>query len=397
MKWGTLASAVVLATAVGTIAPGSGSVAAQKQNSAGGATKWAERTGWGDPDLQGKWSVAETGTPMERPKEFANREFLTDKEVADRVAALTRSAPPAEGGGADPAFPELKKTAPAHEKGIRGEEYNRFWVDGGPRQVTPWKRTSLVVDPPDGRIPPLTPEAIRRLEAREAARSGRGEADGWEDRNLSERCLLTAFVRFFQEGKDSIREIIQAPGYVGIMVATLNSNDPIIVPLDGRSRPADNVRSWLGISRGRWEGNTLVVETTHINDQQDGGPVMPSRLPFGMPGGSHLGPGDTVRFVERFTRVSPDMIEYSYTIDDPKTYVRPYTVLRPLTRMPDDYLMPENACHEGNYGIVGQLSAGRADEAYALKASQAETDQRRPQLQEMKRKTEEWMKTHGQR
>src|SRR5262245_41510245 len=181
MRWRILASAVVVASAVGTIALGSGAVAAQGQNSARGATKsTVGRTAWGDPDLQGKWSVAETGTPMERPKEFGNREFLTDKEMADRIAQLSNRAPSAPADYADPAFPELKKSAPAHEKGIRGEEYNRFWVDAGPSHVAPWKRTSLVVDPPDGRIPPLTPEAVKRIEAREAARRGRGEADGWE-------------------------------------------------------------------------------------------------------------------------------------------------------------------------------------------------------------------------
>src|SRR5438876_4738919 len=129
MKWRTLASTVVVATAVGTIAPGSGSVAAQRQNSTGGATKWAAgRTAWGDPDLQGKWEVTETGTPMERPKEFANREFLTDQELAARIANLSKPTSP-DDPDADVAFPENKKAAPEHEKGIRGEEYNKFWVD----------------------------------------------------------------------------------------------------------------------------------------------------------------------------------------------------------------------------------------------------------------------------
>jgi hypothetical protein len=239
----------------------------------------------------------------------------------------------------------------------------------------------------------LTPEAVKRIEAREAARLHRGEADTWQDRNLSERCLLTAFVRF-SAGATSIKQFIQAPGYVTIIVYALNANNPIIVPLDGRPRPSENVRGWLGIPRGRWEGTTLVVETTHINDQQDGGSVMPSRTPYAMPSGSHLGPGNTVRLTERFTRVGPDLIEYSYTIDDPKTYVRPYTVLRPLSKQPDDLLMPENGCHEGNYGIVGQLSAGRADEAYATKAAQAEAASRKSQLEEMKRRSEEWAKSH---
>ena len=356
------------------------------------------RTAWGDPDLQGKWLVAETATPLERPKELGNREFLTDQEIAKSLANY-KSQPAPDDRDAE----LVRQKQPEHEKGIRGEEYNRFWVDTAPKQLAPWRRTSLVVDPPDGRIPAMTPEAIKRLDAREAARRGRGEADRWDDRNLSERCLLTTFVRFEGSGQAAlaVKQIVQAPGYVALVVSTLNSNEPILVPLDGRPRPGDNIRTWLGIPRGRWDGNTLVVETTHINGQQDGGEIMPSRLPYGMPSaagaGGFLGPGDTLRTVERFTRVGPDTIEYSFTIDDPKTYVRPYTVLRPLTKQPDDLLMPENGCHEGNYGIVGQLSAGRADEAYALKASEAEAIARQPQLQELKRKTDEWTKTRGKR
>jgi hypothetical protein len=390
MNHGLLASAAVVAGLMQAASLGWGSAAAQGQSSSSATTKWTVgRTAWGDPDLQGKWAMADNGTPMERPKEFGNRELLTDAELAARVAALRRQAPESE----EERTATAPQRAPEHERGIRYQEYNAFWNDAGPRQVTPWKRTSLVIDPPDGRIPPLTPEAVKRIEAREAARLHRGEADTWQDRNLSERCLLTAFVRF-SAGATSIKQFIQAPGYVTIIVYALNANNPIIVPLDGRPRPSENVRGWLGIPRGRWEGTTLVVETTHINDQQDGGSVMPSRTPYAMPSGSHLGPGNTVRLTERFTRVGPDLIEYSYTIDDPKTYVRPYTVLRPLSKQPDDLLMPENGCHEGNYGIVGQLSAGRADEAYATKAAQAEAASRKSQLEEMKRRSEEWAKSH---
>jgi hypothetical protein len=394
MNYRVLSFAVVAAGVIQAISTGSSSLVAQGQTTTGAAAKWAvPRTAWGHPDLQGKWAMADTGTPMERPKEFADREFLTDQELAAKLAAAKPTAAPAE--EADPAFPEIKKAAAAsHEKGIRGEEYNRFWVDAGPSELTPWKRTSLVVDPPDGRMPPLTLAAVKRLETREAARRGRGEADGWEDRNLSERCLLTAFVRFSGSGTGTIKQFIQTPSHVAMIVFALNANDPIVVPLDGRPRPSESVRTWLGIPRGHWEGTTLVVETTQINNRQDGGAVMPSRSPFAMPSGSHIGPGDTVRLTERFTRVSPDMMEYRYTIDDPQTYVRPYTVLRPLTRQPDDLLMPENGCHEGNYGIVGQLSAGRVDESYASKAAQAEADGRLPQLQEMKRRAEEWARTH---
>jgi hypothetical protein len=399
-KYALLLSAVALMTGTATtISIGSGFAAAQSQTSTAPTTKWAlARTAWGDPDLQGKWLVADAGAPLERPKEFGNREFVTERELAERIANRSKQAPADDRDAAI-----VREKQPAHEKGIRGEEYNRFWVDTAPKKIAPWNRTSLVIDPPDGRIPPLTPDAIRRVEEREAARRGRGEADGWEDRNLSERCLLTTFVRFEESGAAalSVKQIVQAPGYVAIVVSTLNSNEPIVIPLDSRPRPGGEVRTWLGIPRGRWESNSLVVETTNINGRQDGGAIMPSRLPFQMPGaagaGGFLGPGDTLRTVERFTRVGPDVIEYRYTIDDPKTYVRPYTVLRPLTKEPDDLLMPENGCHEGNYGIVGQLSAGRADEAYALTASQSEASARQPRLQELKQRTDEWMKSREKR
>jgi len=355
-----------------------------------GAGWTVARTAWGDPDLQGKWAVADTGTPMERPADLGNREFLTDKEAADRAAGIAKQAPPEDANA-----PVQRQQQPEHERGIRGEEYNRFWVDG-PKVIKPWTRTSLVIDPPDGRLPPLTPEAIARLEAREAARQARGEADDWMDRNLSERCLLTAFVRFQVSAAAAmvVKQIVQAPGSVAIVQSTLNSNEPIMIPLDKRSRPS-NVRRWLGIPRGHWEGTTLVVETTQLIGKQDGGEVMPSRLPLAMPGGSHLGSGDTVRILEKFNRTAADTIEYSYTIEDPKTYVRPYTVLLPLVKQPDDLLMPENGCHEGNYGIVGQLSAGRADEAYALRAAKAETAMRKPVFQQMRQRSEAWQKSQG--
>ena len=218
------------------------------------------------------------------------------------------------------------------------------------------------------------------------ARATRGEADGWEDRNINERCLQTAFMRI----GGGERQIIQTPGYVSIIVGLLNTNEPIIVPVDGRPKPADNVRRWNGISRGRWDGSSLVVETTHINGKQDGGPVMASRTPYQR----FLGAGDTVKITERLTRVDADTIEHSYTIEDPKTYVRPYTVLRPMTKADNTLLMPENACHEGNYGIVGQLAGGRADESYALRAAKGEAALRKPQLQEMKRRTEEWVRAN---
>jgi len=390
MRYGILASTAGLAFALAVVSPASRPLAAQGQRSAGATKTSTARTAWGDPDLQGKWEIADAATPMERPKDFATKTFLTDQEVADRIARVRKQRAVTDPDGADVAFPDVKAAAATtHEKGIRGEEYNRFWVDAPERKIKPWNRTSLIIDPPDGRMPPFTPEAIKRIEAREAARRNRGEADTWQDRNISERCIVNAFMRI----GGGERQILQSPGFVSITVATGNINEPIIVPVDGRPRPSDSVRTWLGVSRGRWDGSTLVVETTNINGLQDGGPILASRTPYQR----FLGAGDTLKIVERFTRVDADTIEHSYTVDDPRTYVRPYTVLRPLTKADDNLLLPENGCHEGNYGIVGQLSAGRADEEYARKAARAEQDARQPQFQEMKRRTEEWIQANAQK
>ena len=363
----------------------SGLAVAQSSSGSGAqANDWtAPRTAWGDPDLQGKWTFASTGTPMERPPEFGDREFLTPEEVAARVEVASSAA-------AEPQDPEEAR-APAQaaaarpsEQGIFGQEYNRFWVIEAQRAATAWNRTSLVIDPPDGRIPPLTLAGIERLEAREAARAHRGEADTWEDRNLAERCISPGRTRFTANA----REILQAPGYVVIRIDALNTNEPIVVPLDGR--PRLGIRRWMGESRGRWEGETLVIETTSFIGRQDGGPVMPKRSPLIR----YLGSGETLTLTERFTRVGPDMIENSYTVDDPSLHVVPYTVLRPLTQEAPSFLMPESACHEGNYGIVGQLSAARVDEEYAMEAAREEAASRRPLLQEMRQRSEEWLRTH---
>lgn len=363
---GIVATVAVLATASGVVA--------QSPD-----TWTTPRTAWGDPDLQGKWTFANTGTPLERPAEFGDREFLTPEEIAARVeeAATAVAAPEDPEEARDEAQAAAARPT---EQGIFGQEYNRFWVIEERRGPTAWDRTSLVIDPPDGRIPPLTIAAVERLERRESARAHRGEADTWADRNLSERCISPGRIRFTANA----REILQSPGYVVIRIDALNTSEPLVVPLDGR--PRLGIRRWMGESRGRWEGATLVVETTNFLPRQDGGPVMPKRTPLIR----YLGSGETLTLTERFTRVGPDTIEYSYTVDDPSVYVTPYTVLRPLTKEAPDFLMPESACHEGNYGIVGQLSAARVDEEYALQAAQEEAASRVPQLQELRERAEAW-------
>jgi hypothetical protein len=383
----SLTGVVIIIIAIVPLAPGfvAGQGAASSANNETSGWK-VPRTAWGDPDFQGIWRNEEINTPMERPARFGNREFLTDEEVAEREkqAAADYERRLRE---EDPTGPrstaDAKRAEGGFEAGIRGAEYNNFWMER-PQKQRVWRRTSLVVDPPDGRLPPFTREAIARIEAREKARSGRGEADSWEDRNLNERCMrpqaATGLAGF---------KIVQTAGWVvflpdGLQYARL-------VPLDGRPPVSLKIRGWFGQSRGRWEGDTLVVETTNFNDKQDGGPIMPSH--FGQNGqlSGYLGSGDTLRRIERYRRVGPNTIEYANTTDDPNLYVQPYTVLRPMVR-DDNYLMLQSGCHEGNYGMPNSLSAARADEQGARRAAAEEAELRRPQLQEMKRKTEEWMK-----
>ena len=351
------------------------------------ATWTAPRTAWGDPDLQGIWNTANTGTPMERPTAFGTREFLTEEEIAARVEALIESPPPPEPEDPEEADPRDAAQAAAArptEQGIFGQEYNRFWVVADPRPVTPWNRTSQIIDPPDGQMPPLTIDAIDRLEAREAARAHRGEGDDWRDRNIGERCIAPGQIKY----TTGTFEIFQSPGVVAIRVDAFNYNEPMVVPLDGR--PRLGVRQWMGESRGRWEGQTLGVETDSFIPRQDGGSVMPKRTPLQR----YLGTGETLRVTQRFTRTAPDMLEYSYTVEDPGVWVAPYTVLRPMV-LENDLLMVESACHEGNYGIVGQLSAARADEEYAMEAALEEAATRSAQYEEMRQKHAEWMRAQG--
>lgn len=377
-----VASALVLAVTLGFMALALGHVAAQSPKNATKA--WTHpKTPWGDPDLEGIWNPDGMRTPpMERPKGAQTAPFLTDQEIAALERAERDQFVTAIEEQKGPRSVAEVRNAPAFEKGIVGEEYNNFWMARPDRPRKVWNRPSLVIDPPDGRIPPLTPEAVKRIEAREAARRGRGEADSWEDRNLSERCINPATSIL-----NGAKQILQAPGYVAITLDALNVTSSRLIPLDGRPHVGKVIRSWFGDPRGHWEGNTLIVETTNFYPKQDGGPILPSRRPFVQ----YLGSGETLRIVERFTRVSGDTIEYQYTVDDPSVYLKPYTVLRPLTR-DDKYLATESACHEGNYGMKNLLTAGRANEAGALHAANEEARDRQPIVQEMKRRTAEALK-----
>jgi hypothetical protein len=291
------------------------------------------RTAWGDPDLQGTWN-ASGATPMERPAAHAGRTTLTDDEVAklqsDEEANADR--PPRAG---DPGA------------------YNEFWMDRGRRL----KQTSMVVDPPDGRFPPLTPAG------KEATKSRARGADSWEDRHLWERCITRGGMpnAMFPRAYNNNAQIFQTPEYVAILVEQIHETR--IIPLDRRPHLPQQVRQWMGDSRGHWEGDTLVVETTNIASKV-------SALQPWSNFSSTTGSGEGLRMVERFRRTDANTISYTITVDDPQMYTRPWRVEFPMMRTSE--LMYEYACHEGNYGMVGILTGGRADDkANAAAASGA--------------------------
>ena len=369
--------------------------------SAGGEDGWTtSRTSWGDPDIQGIWRAEAISTPMERPVELGTREFLTDEELLAMERELAELDAPTEPETEEttradarladraPRLASETATARPHEKALLGQEYNRWWTLGPQRERKLWNRTSLIVDPPNGRLPALNPDILDRLEARDDAREGRGEADRPEDRNLGERCISSLLRGVWRSGFGA-RRIVQAPGYVVMVHDGLTFAR--IIPLDGRP-PLDNrVRQWMGESRGRWEGDTLVVETTNINDKQDGGPIAPSHneyLPESRHQHHYFGSGAEASIVERFTRVGPERIDYERTFTDLSVFTQPYTTIRPLEKA-DDHLMLENACHEGNYGMLNLLRGNRLHEDDNLIAAEAETATRRAQLEELRKRNAE--------
>ena len=290
------------------------------------------RTPWGDPNLQGIWSYA-TITPLQRPATLAEREFLTAEEVSEQNQR--------EAGRA---LSERRAELTADRD--LALAYNQVWWDRGMSTG----RTSLIVDPPNGRLPPLTPEAQRRQAAQREYRRAH-PYDSWEDRPLQERCMTYQRVPPVPSGYNNTYHILQTPEHVAIFNEMIH--DVRFVPLDGRAPIDDGIRQWNGDSRGRWEGDTLVVETTNYRD---------TTTWRGFPGTRAL------RAVERFTRIDADTIDYRFTIDDDATYEQPFTVELPLTR-PPDYVIYEYACHEGNYSIANVLAGERALEMAAEEAA----------------------------
>jgi hypothetical protein len=302
--------------------------------------KWTPpRSSDGHLDLQGNWSIA-TLTPLERPSQLAGKPSFTAKEAVEyEKELLENNNKDRRDGGAEV---DLARS------------YNNSWYDSGTKVVKS-RKTSLVIDPPDGRIPDFTPQAKLRVNALIAARRRRGRepADSWIDRSLMERCITAGAPRLPGPYNNNL-QIVQTPEYVAILYETIH--EVRIIPMDGRPHIDKNIRRWLGDSRGRWDGNTLVVDTTNFTDDE---------LVFNTSSCCN-GASANLHIVERFARIDADTIDYQFTVDDPSTYIRPWTVAIPMNKTEGPIY--EYACHEGNYGLAGILSGARAQERAAQAA-----------------------------
>jgi hypothetical protein len=309
------------------------------------------RTAWGDPDLQGVWRY-EGAIPLERPTQLEGREALTDQEVAERQKIEAEQAEKRL-AGLEGAAVGRRSVA---ESPIRGNEYNSFWQDHGrPRQIS--NRTSLVVDPPDGRIP-YTADA-KKAEARSAARYGVGPFESYLDPDTGERCLTDGVTGMMWQGPNGgHNRIVQSPGYVTILHEEYR--DRRIIPIasgEGGSAPGPvtgegGIRQWFGNAVGRWDGDTLVVETTNFIDR--------TNYEWAS---IWTRPSESLRLVERFKRIDATTIEYTVTVEDPTTFTRPWTAVIPISKLSDDTQIYEYACHEGNYAMPNLLRGGRSDAA----------------------------------
>ncbi len=311
----------------------------------------SSQTPWGDPDLQGVWA-SDSATPLERPAPLAGRETLTDEEVA----LLRQKASELFSGETDAAFGDsvyeaVLNDAKDYTSSDTTGNYNQFWL------IDRWfeNRTSLIVDPPDGLVPALTAEGQARREASRVRRDGsRGSTElpaGPEDFNSGLRCT-GGRIPMTGRGYNSNYQIVQAPGYVVINMEMMH--DARIIPLDGRPHVSSSIRGYLGDSRGRWEGDTLVVET--INIKNPGRELAASS-------------GENLRLIERFSRAAADSLRYEFTVEDPTTWTQPWTAAIFMRPAPGTGLTYEFACHEGNYAIGNSLSGARAQEKAAAGAS----------------------------
>jgi hypothetical protein len=300
---------------------------------------WVQsRTPWGDPDLQGVWRY-EAAIPFERPAS-EQRAFLSDEEVAaiardenERAAKLLEGLEGEEVGRASLA-----------DSPIQGNEYNSFWQDQGrPRKA--YRQTSLIVAPPDGRLP-FTEDA-RKAAARSEEIYGVGPYESYLDPDTGERCLTDGITAMMWRGPNGgTNRIVQSPGFVTILHEEYR--DRRIIPVDGREHRT--IPQWFGDTVGRWDGDTLVVETTQFID----------RTNYEWDN-VWMRVSSALRLVERFRRVGSDEMEYTITVEDPKTFTQPWTAVIPIARLPEGTQIYEYACHEGNYAMPNLLRGARVD------------------------------------
>ena len=319
----TLAIGVAIAISVQPFAQTRGAAQATREST------WSARTPWGDPDLQGEWTTeGEYGVPFERPKEYGTRQFLTDAEYAKRI----------------------EDVRVRDERDLARVDVLSGKVDGPNAPIPHWReyntnsrRTSLVIDPPDGRLPPRTAQA-KPVPVQRCGSLARGEpCDTYEDYGLGVRCIVhgggfpDAMIPAVYNAN---MRIVQSPGFVAINYELIH--DTRVIPLDasGAKELSPAIRTYMGIARGRWEGTTLVVETTNLK-------------------ANTRGSSPALRLVERFTRTSKDAIDYQVTFIDPATWTAPWTAALDMKRRPDDFGVFEYACHEGNYGLEHMLRTSR--------------------------------------
>ncbi len=299
-----------------------------------GDPEWTPpRTPWGDPDLTGTWPIDHlNGTPLQRPAEFGERRYLTDEEFAEREQ-------------------QLALLNARYDNEIEGSRMGiGHWAELG----EPNRLTSLVMDPANGRLPPMTAEG-ERMAAQMSSTWDDRHFDGIDDFNALERCITRGMpASMFPFMYNSGMQILQAPGYVVLRLELIHETR--IIPVDGRPPLPDEMRHWLGESRGHWDGDTLVVETTNFN----------GRTPMTIvgPSGNRYPTSESLRIVERMTRVADNTIHYEVTVEDPVVLTAPWTAAFPWQNNPDYYLF-EYACHEGNEAIRLVIGGSRAERAGA--------------------------------
>ena len=326
--------AIVTAVVLLMAAPVFGQASSSAPKAAPAAKKWTAKTPDGQPDLQGFWTNS-TYTPLQRPN-GVTKEFYTQEEAAK----LEKQA----------ADRESEQTTPGTIADVH-YDFTQFGLDRNQSNHLSAVRTSMIVDPPDGKLPPVTADGQKRQADRAAERKRMGATtDAAQNMPIGTRCIMMAGSGppLMNAGYNANYQIVQGQGYV--MILTEMIHDVRIIPLDGRPQVPPNVRQWIGTSRGRWEGDTLVVETTNFNGKN----------PF-------QNSSEDMRVTERFTRVDADTIDYKFTVEDEKTWARPWTATLPMRKGVGPIF--EHACHEGNYGVANTLAGARAEEKRAAETA----------------------------